>query len=189
MKPLLMMKLAPAAMALAGALFAGALTALPASSKAIAQSGAVQIELTPAAKNPKSPEMGNWLHFTTKIRNNTGKPIEGVIGWISLLRIDAGHEAPVDLEDWSAHKAITIKSLKPGEVQTEDWPMRLIQAGKYRIFVSAASSATPEPSASNPIDFRVRQKPVVESARVLPVAIGIPLLLLGGLYWRTRRRG
>jgi len=34
----------------------------------------------------------------------------------------------------------------------------------------------------------VRQKPVVESQRVLPVALGVPLLLAGAMLLRGRKR-
>ena len=38
------------------------------------------------------------------------------------------------------------------------------------------------------IDFSIREKAVVESARVLPVALGVPLLFGGLLAWRQTRR-
>jgi hypothetical protein len=43
-------------------------------------------------------------------------------------------------------------------------------------------------TASPFIDFTVRQKPVVESRRVLPVAFGLPLLIGIGMLWRRRGR-
>ncbi len=66
-------------------------------------------------------------------------PVDGLIAWISLVQIDKGKEQPVDLEDWSAHKAVTAASLAPGQSLETDWPMRLIQAGTYRVVVSAVS--------------------------------------------------
>jgi hypothetical protein len=62
--------------------------------------------------------------------------------------------------------------------------MRLIQAGTYRVLVSATSRNGTGLVASPYVDFVVRQKPVVESKRVLPVAIGLPLLLVGASFWR-----
>jgi hypothetical protein len=43
-------------------------------------------------------------------------------------------------------------------------------------------------AASPFVDFTVRQKPVVESRRVLPVALGLPLLLGIGMLWTRRGR-
>lgn len=145
------------------------------------------VDLTAAPSNPGSPQMGDHLSFHTVIRNDGPAPIDGLIAWISLVQIDKGREQPVDLEDWSAHKAVTAASLAPGMKLETDWPMRLIQAGTYRVFVSAVSRHSADLTASPFADFQVRQKPVVESRRVLPVAIGIPFLLAGMMLRRRQK--
>jgi hypothetical protein len=147
----------------------------------------LSITIAPDSANPAAPRMGDHLHFGTVIRNDGTAPVEGLTAWISLIQIDKGKEQPVDLEDWSAHKAVTAPALEPGATVRTDWPMRLIQAGHYRVVVSAASRSGTGLTASPFSDFSVREKPVVESARVLPVAIGLPLLLAGALVWRARR--
>ncbi|MEQ8399271.1 MAG: ATP-binding cassette domain-containing protein [Gammaproteobacteria bacterium] len=113
-----------------------------------------------------------------------GGIVNGLIGWISLVQIDKGKEQPVDLEDWSAHKAIAVPSLAPGQSLETDRPMRLIQSGDYRVVVSAVSPDSAGLVASPFADFTVRQKPVVESQRVLPVALDLPLLIGGATLWR-----
>ncbi len=153
-----------------------------------ALAASLSIDLLAAKTNPTAPQMGDHLSFRTTIRNDGTKPIDGVIAWISLVQIDRGKEQPVDLEDWSAHKAVTATSLKPGAEIKTTWPMRLIKAGHYRVVVSAATHSGAALSASPFADFYVRQKPVVESNRVLPVALGLPLLIAGGLVWQRRRR-
>lgn len=152
-----------------------------------ALAGDLSIDLRPAADNPTLPQMGDNLSFHTVIRNDGGAPVDGLVAWISLVQIDKGKEQPVDLEDWSAHKAVTAASLAPGQILETDWPMRLIQAGNYRVVVSATSHDSAALVASPFADFTVRQKPVVESQRVLPVALGLPLLLAGAMLWRRRR--
>ena len=146
------------------------------------------IELTPSASNPASPQMGDKLSFQTIIRNTGTDPVEGLIAWLSLVQIDKGQEQPVDLEDWSAHQAVSVASLAPGQLVRTDWPMRLIQAGTYRVVIIAVSRADTSLTASPFADFVVREKPVVESTRVLPVAIGLPALLALLLLWRWSRR-
>jgi LPXTG-motif cell wall-anchored protein len=83
---------------------------------------------------------------------------------------------------------VTAASLKPGAQIKTTWPMRLIKAGHYRVVVSAATRSGATLSASPFAEFHVRQKPVVESNRVLPIALGLPLLMAGGLLWQRRRR-
>lgn len=146
------------------------------------------IDLAPSAANPPSPQMGDRLTFKSTIRNEGTAPVEAVIAWLSLVQTDKGKEQPVDLEDWSAHKAITIPTLAPGQSIKTDWPMRLIQAGNYRVVISAVSRGGAGLTASPFADFVVREKPVVESRRVLPVAFGLPALLALLLLWRWRRR-
>lgn len=170
-------------MKLKALIFAGAISLFAPA----AWAGPVSIAIQPAADNPATPKMGDHLNFQTVIRNDGITPIDGLTAWISLVQVDPGHEQPVDLEDWSAHKAVTEKVLAPGQTIQTAWPMRLIQAGHYRVAVSAASRSGTEPTSSRFVDFSVRQKPVVESQRVLPVALGIPFLLGLGLVWQVRR--
>ncbi|MFM9939347.1 MAG: hypothetical protein ACKVP7_07615 [Hyphomicrobiaceae bacterium] len=154
-----------------------------------ASAAGLTVELAASAANPKIPQMGDHLTFQSVITNTDPAPQDGVIAWISLLRVDKGQEQPMDLEDWSAHKAVVEKQLAPGGVVKTDWPMRLIQAGDYRVVVSTVSRAGTALTPSHFVDFTVKQKPVVESRRVLPVALGIPALLAGvmGFGWLNRR--
>ena len=149
---------------------------------------AVSVELASSRANPTSPQMGDTLTLHSTIRNDGAAPVDGVIAWMSLVQIDSGNEQPVDLEDWSAHKAVTAASLAPGGTIATDWPMRLIQAGTYRVVISVVTRDGTGLTASPFVDFTVREKPVVESTRVLPIAVGVPLLLGGLLAWRQTRR-
>ena len=110
-----------------------ALTAAP------AWAGPLSVTLTPGPANPPSPQMGDNLSFHTVIRNDATTPVDSVIAWLSLVQIDKGKEQPVDLEDWSAHKAVTAASLAPGENLETDWRIRPIQSGTYRVVVSAVT--------------------------------------------------
>ena len=152
-----------------------------------AYAGPIEVTLEAAPANPPAPRMGDHLAFHSVIRNAGGRPVNGLIAWISLLRIDPGNEQPVDLEDWSAQKALTARLVAPGGTLTADWPMRLINSGTYRVVVSTATRDAQGITTSQAVDFTVAPKPVVESRRVLPVALGIPLLLALGLLWRRWR--
>jgi hypothetical protein len=155
---------------------------------ASASAAPLSITISAAPANQPAPRMGDRLSFHTVIRNDGATPADGVIAWISLIEVDEGKEQPVDLEDWSAHKAVTVRSLPPGGTLETEWPMRLIQAGHYRVVVSAATRTATELAASPFADFSVIQKPVVESQRVLPVAVGIPALIGVVMVWRHRRQ-
>src|SRR5260370_31423886 len=158
-----------------------ALATLIALGATAASAATLSVDLAPDTKNPTSPQMGDNLVFRTVIRNNGSTAVDGLIAWISVVQLDKGKEQPIDLEDWSAHKAVTAGSLAPGQTLATDWPLRLIQAGNYRVVVSAVSRDSTELAATPFADFVVRQKPVVESQRVLPAAPGVPILRAGAI--------
>jgi hypothetical protein len=149
---------------------------------------AIDIAVKPGPQNPASPRMGDQLIFESIITNHASQPVKGLVSWMSLVELTPGREQPVDLEDWSAHKAETRASLAPGESIRGVWPMRLIKAGNYQLAISTTDRNAGHMITSAVIDFHVQEKPVIASSRVLPVAIGVPLLLGGLLAWRIRRR-
>lgn len=151
------------------------------------QSGQITITLHPDPANTSHPRMGDRLKFVSTITNTGTDPIKGVVAWVSLIQVDANKEQPVDLEDWSAHKAEVAASLAPGQSMVSTWPMRLIKDGNYRVVVSAASGGAAGLTASPMLALAIAPKPVVESVRVIPIAAGVPFILLGLLLFRRRR--
>ncbi|SMC28144.1 hypothetical protein SAMN02746041_03187 [Desulfacinum hydrothermale DSM 13146] len=158
-------------------LFAVIASILLSASISAAAQAPVSLNLQSDAKNPATPVMGDHMRFWSTISNTGSSPIEGLVAWISLVEIDPGNEQPVDLEDWSAHKAVTGASLKPGESLQTDWPMRLIKGGDYRVVVSVTDPGSNTVFTSPTLQFHVRQKSVLQAGRVLPVAAAIPLLI------------
>ena len=149
----------------------------------------VALDLHPDENNPVSPVMGDHLRFWSTITNAGSTPIEGLVAWVSLVEIDPGNEQPVDLEDWSAHKAITGASLGSSQSLRTDWPMRLIKGGDYRVVVSVTDRGGHQVYTSPTVQFHVRQKPVLQTGRVVPVATAIPLLITGLMVFnKTRQR-
>lgn len=169
---------------------AAALATLPVAAARAGGGGAgggasgIEVALTPAAANPASPRMGDRIGFASEVRNADPVVRDGLVAWISLVRMDKGREAPVDLEDWSAQKAVALPPLAPGQSVRPEWPMRLIAAGRYRAVVSVAAPTGAGLATSPFVDLAIAEKPVVESGRVLPVATFVPALVLGLLAWR-----
>jgi hypothetical protein len=166
---------------------AGLLSTLIASS-AGAVEAPVTLTLTPDLENSAVPTMGDHLRFWSTITNTSAMPLEGLVAWISLVEIDPGNEQPVDLEDWSAHKAISGAALGPGQSLRTDWPMRLIKGGEYRVVVSVTDRSSRTVFTSPMLGFHINPKPVLQSARILPVAFGMPLLLTAAMVLNRRKR-
>jgi hypothetical protein len=146
------------------------------------------LDLRPDDKNPSIPVMGDHLRFWSTITNTGTTPVEGLVAWISLVEIDPGNEQPVDLEDWSAQKAITGATLGSGQPLQSEWPMRLIKGGDYRVVVSVTDRVSNMVFTSPTLQFHVRQKPVLQAGRVLSVAVGVPLLIIGLLVFHQTRQ-
>lgn len=153
-----------------------------------ARAADLDIEVAPGQSNPVTPTMGDAMHFHSRIRNASAHPIEGLVAWISLVEVTPGREQPMDLEDWSAHKAVAGATLASGAVLTTEWPMRLIQSGDYRVVISATDRNEHSVYTSPTLQFHVARKQVVESGRILPVAFGLPLLIGGVMAYRGWRR-
>lgn len=154
---------------------------------ASAHAGTIKISLVPDKANSPRPAMGNFLRFHSIIKNISDKPVEGLVAWISLIEIDPGHEQPVDLEDWSAHKAITVARMNPGDALKTVWPMRLIQHGHYRVVICAADRIHHPIYTSPALEFHVSKKPMIQSRRILPVALSVPVLIIGLIFYRRRK--
>jgi hypothetical protein len=153
-----------------------------------AWSAPLEVTLAPDPQNPPSPQMGDRVKFLSTIENKGTTPALGVVAWISLVQVDPGREQPMDLEDWSAHKAVTQAEIAPGQRVEVEWPMRLIQAGSYRVLIIAVERNAPRAVTSPFVDVQIRSKPVVQSQRILPVALGVPLLLAVLLLLSLARR-
>jgi hypothetical protein len=154
---------------------------------AAASAGELSVDLRGAPANPARPQMGDRLSFRSVLRNEGSAPVSRVMVWISLIRIDPGNEQPVDLEDWSAQKAVTADSLPVGGTIEAAWSLRLIQGGAYRLMVAAYSQDGGRTAFGPATEFTVREKPVVQARRVLPVALGFPLVIATVMLWRWRR--
>jgi hypothetical protein len=148
----------------------------------------VTLDLGPDAGFPASPMMGDQVRFRSAITNNGKDPVQGLVAWISLVEIDRGNEQPMDLEDWSAHKAVAGATLEPGRTLRTDWPMRLIKSGDYRVIVSVTDRGGNRVYTSPTVQFHVRPKPMLKAGRVVAVAAGVPVFLLALLLALKRRQ-
>jgi hypothetical protein len=123
-------------------------------------------------------KMGDTSSFIGTIKNTGQQPLEGLVVYLSLVSLKPGNEHPVDLEDWSAQKAVRIDRLSPGESNNQTWGMKLIQSGKYGVVLTVVDPKEKRPIVSDLLPFDVNPKPTLASNRILPIAIGEPLLLL-----------
>ncbi len=121
--------------------------------------------------------MGDKITYTGTITNNSDKAVNNIIAYISLANITQGKEAPMDLEDWSANKAIKIDAIPPHGTYEGKWPMRLIDSGSYVAYITVVDKNDNSPVSSAMSHLEVKRIIRLNPHNILPVAIGEPILI------------
>jgi len=141
--------------------------------------------------NPPSIQanMGDKITYVGTITNNSDKAVNNIIAYISLANITQGKEAPMDLEDWSANKAIKIDAIQPHGTYEGKWPMRLIDSGSYVAYITVVNKNDNIPVSSTMSHLEIKRILRLNPNNVLPVAIGEPLLVgIVFMFVALRRR-
>jgi hypothetical protein len=125
--------------------------------------------------------MGEVPVFSGAITNFGATPLQGLVVYLSLISLKPGKEQPVDLEDWSADKTIRVDRLLPGATTRHRWKLRLIEAGEFGVVLTVVDPKELRPIVSSVVRLNIRSKKLLDSNRILPVAIGVPALL--SLIW------
>jgi hypothetical protein len=115
------------------------------------------------------------------------------IAYISI--VDTKENIPVDLEDWSVEKGLYIPSIENGSALPLEWNVRLVKAGSYTVTIiyNTIDDNILPPIVSTRIDLEVSEKHNLNPGNILPVAFGVPTVLIaltGTLnYIRGRKTG
>ncbi len=143
------------------------------------------------SKATLSGTAGDYVRLPAKVTNTSGKPVKDIVAYVSLVDVKRGQQAPVDLEDWSAHRAVTIPALAPGQSKDVGWSLRLVKGGDYVVYANAITGGSTRASVGQEVPLSVAAQRNLNPGGVLPVAIGVPLVtgaaLLGPVALRQRR--
>lgn len=134
---------------------------------------------------------GQYVKLPAKVTNTSNAPIKDVVAYISLVDVTRGQQAPVDLEDWSAHRAVTLPTLGAGQSKDVSWSLRLVKGGNYVVYANAIAGGSTRASVGQEVPLSVTAQKNLNPGGVLPVAIGVPIVagavLLGPVALRQRR--
>jgi hypothetical protein len=143
---------------------------------AIAQTPSPQLAidiLTPAELNGIA---GDYVTVKAQIRNDGSAPVDNVTTYLSL--VDNENKMPVDLEDWSAEKGLFIGSIDAGQTLPLNWKIHFVKAGDYSLCIVAIIGGVDKPEVSTVTHFNVQPKKNLNPGKVLPVALGEPIVIL-----------
>lgn len=136
--------------------------------------------------------VGNHLTVTATATNTGPAPVHDVVVMLSLLDTSVWPAIPLGLEDWTpAPEAVQAPMLAPGGSVTATWRLRLIQGGRLAIYASAIANEDPAVVHSRPFVVAIVPAKNLTPRTVLPVALGIPIVVVaagGGVLWSRRRR-
>jgi hypothetical protein len=123
---------------------------------------------------------GDFVTVDGRITNTGTDPISDVTTYLSL--VDTENKLPVDLEDWSVEKGLYIGAIGPGQSFPLSWKIHFVKAGRYCLVVIANVGGSSVPIASEITNLTVRPKRNLNPGAVLPVALGVPLILIVLLF-------
>jgi hypothetical protein len=140
--------------------------------------------------NPPSLQanMGDKITYRGTITNNSDQAVNNLIVYISLANVTQGKESPMDLEDWSANKAIKVDTLPPRGTYEGQWPMRLIDSGSYAAYITVVDKNNNSPVSSPMSHLKIKRVLRLNPNNVLPVAVGEPVVLGAVFMFITFRR-
>ena len=176
------------------------------SARAAAWPTAGPATVTPAAVEPSLLEIdidvetgvvktGDEIEFATVVTNTGEETSPELMVAMNIINMGAGD--PVDPEDWSPERTQEIGTLGPGESAEQSWTVEAILDGDYMVYMTAiavpeSQDTTSQPVSSAGIHMTVIPYQSTNPGGVLPIAIGMPLLLivltiLLRRYWRRDR--
>jgi hypothetical protein len=132
---------------------------------------------------------GDYVTVQGQITNMSKNIITDITTYLSL--VDNESKLPVDLEDWSAEKGLYVGSIEPGQTLPLVWKIHFVKAGTYSLIIVAEIRGMETPQASTIVHFQVNPKQNLNPGKVLPVALGEPILLAFIMlmlhYFRTQQ--
>jgi len=127
--------------------------------------------------------------FRSTIANHGSTTARGLIAHLNVLSLYDG--VYVDPEDWSSHRTHYLAPIPAGGATSVTWPMEAVNAGSFAVYVAVLpSSGAPRPPATGPaIRVDVAKRQTLDSTGVVPLALGIPALLVLCIFgMRLQRR-
>ncbi|MHB8604113.1 MAG: hypothetical protein ACYDCK_02565 [Thermoplasmatota archaeon] len=127
---------------------------------------------------------GDTIQVHSTVTNDGANPTSEGLVYLSLVETTQG--VPVDLEDWTANRSAHVAPLAPHASATQTWTLRALVSGDFALYVVTIPNATlglaSTPTMSHPLVIHVTQRTNLNPGGVLPIALGVPTLLILGAF-------
>lgn len=123
-----------------------------------------------------------------RVKNNTSNDLHGLLVYITMA--DLNKNMTVNLEDYNADKPILVDTLKSGESQDIELPVRFVYTSKYYLYVTVANKENTTITSSVAIPIEIMGNTKINKVSAMSVAIAEPIVLLGlvGFVYGARRK-
>jgi hypothetical protein len=129
---------------------------------------------------------GDFVTVQGEIKNLGKQPINNITTYLSLVDMD--NKQPIDLEDWSAEMGLFIGTIDASQIMPLNWKVHFVKAGNYSLAIVANTEGINIPQVSNLTYFKVSPKHNLNPGKVLPVALGEPIIIIFILLALTYKR-
>jgi len=136
-----------------------------------------------------STRLGHSFVFRSTIANRSNSPAAGQIAHLNVLSLRPG--VYVDPEDWSSHRTRYLAPIPPYGSTTVTWRVKAVNAGSIGVYVAVVpeSGSSVRPAAGPMVHASITDRRSLNSGGIAPLALGVPLVLVGLLVVvRVRRR-
>ncbi len=151
---------------------------------------AVVAPAAPAAaaptSNPVTVEMsrstvqdrvGDRFGFSTRVRNTSDRPLVGLVAHLNIVSMASG--VYVDPEDWSSHRTQYLPTIPPHGTVDLPWSVQAVNDGGFVLYVAVTTRhGSDQVVASDALRLSTTAQHTLNAGGVLPVALGVPALLV-----------
>jgi hypothetical protein len=141
---------------------------------------------------PPEAQTGDVIVFRSTLTNPSDAPSAPTLLFLTIL--DSQQAAPMDLEDWTTQRSVVVPPLAPHASASQEWSVRAIAHGDYKILVVAMPNATDSSrvSTSEAQAVHIAPRTNLNPGGIAGVALGVPLavaLIALAVRQGRRRRG
>ncbi len=135
--------------------------------------------------------IGHTFILRTTITNEAGSPADNLIAHLNVLSLDGS--AYIDPEDWSSKRTRYLDHIPARHSVTLTWKLQAVNSGSVGVYVAVLTSrGEAHPPVVGPtVRVAIARRQTLNSAGILPLALGIPglltLLAVGVRIGRRRR--
>jgi len=126
--------------------------------------------------------------ITAKVTNQGSEDLSQLLAYVTMA--DLNKNMTVNLEDYGADKPLYIESLKAGQSQTIELPIRFVYTSKYHLYVTVVTKDSHTISSSKAITIEILGNTKINKPLALGVSVIEPILILVlvGIIYGIRRK-